>query len=195
MQWESMPKMRKFVQDDALAKEWDTQGKSARYLHRQFYEQGMDLRSEPTLKWFWSPDVKRLATCSYPQQGGRAYLLDFLLLLARGTPNYISYMWCDSTIPMGHELEHQEFAAAYRSLPPGYYKEADRQDDVFARYSDDGKKAFYVVNTGAAAASVELKAGLSGEFADAVTGAGLKVEEGKAKVALLPYQLKVYLPK
>jgi hypothetical protein len=195
MPWESMPKMQNFIQDEALAREWDTQGKSARYLHRQFYEQGIDLRADSALKWFWAPDVTRLATCSYPQQGGRAYLLDFLLLLARGTPNYISYMWCDSTIPMGHEREHQEFAAAFRSLPPGYYKAADHQNAAFSRFSDGDRKVFYVVNTGGTPVTLELKTGLSGTFADAITGARVTAADGKAKFDLKPFQLQVYLPK
>ena len=52
-----------------------------------------------------------------------------------------------------------------------------------------------MVNTGGGPASLELKTGMSGEFADAVTGAGLRVDGGKAKFELRPYQLKVYLAK
>ncbi|MDD5707305.1 MAG: hypothetical protein PHR35_15385, partial [Kiritimatiellae bacterium] len=192
MSLEAMPKIRRFIADDALAREWDTRGKSARYLHRQFYEHGMNLRSEPDRKWFWAPEVTRLATCSYPQQGGRGYLLDFLLLLARGTPDYISYMWCDSTIPMGHEQSHQEFAAAYRALPSGYYREADRRGNIFVRYLEGGD-AFYVVNTDGAPAKARLKTGLSGTFRDAVTGKRLKARNGLASFDLKPYQLQTFV--
>ncbi|MDD5707067.1 MAG: hypothetical protein PHR35_14175 [Kiritimatiellae bacterium] len=192
MSWEQMPRMQAFVQDEALSKEWDAADKSARFIHRQFYEQIMFLRDEPDRKWIWAPDLERLATCSYPQQGGPAYRLDFLLALARGTPNYISYMWCDSTLPMGHEREHQQFAAAYRALPQGRYREADRRDQVFVRYDDTGKKVFYVVNAAAAQADVEVKTGLAGTFADVVSGAELKATDGKAKLTLPPYSLHVY---
>ncbi|MDD5706237.1 MAG: LamG domain-containing protein [Kiritimatiellae bacterium] len=195
MSWKSMPKIQRFIRDDALAREWDTRGKSARYLHRQFYEQGLDLRDEPGLKWFWSPEVKRLGTISYPQQSGRGYLLDFLLLLARGTPDYISYMWCDSTIPMGHEREHREFAAAYRALPSGYYREADRSGEVFVRYLDGHQKAFYIVNTSAGTMRGTLKTGVSGVFINPLTGEQRKIRGARMTIDLLPYQLSVYVAK
>ncbi|MDD5707515.1 MAG: hypothetical protein PHR35_16450, partial [Kiritimatiellae bacterium] len=190
MSRDSVPKLEKFVRDDALAREWDTHGKSARYLHRQFYEQGWRMRPGT---WFWAPEVDWLGGITYPMPGGRAYLLDFLLLLARGTPDYISYMWCDGSLPMGHEPQHREFAAAYRALPPGYYQEADRRDEVFVRYQDGKRKVFYAVNTRGEPVRMELKTGVSGKFVDAVSGAALRVRSGKAVFDLQPYQFKVYV--
>ena len=194
MPYTMMPRLERFRADDELAAAWDTPNRTGRYLHRQFYEQSMNLRSEANRKWFWAPTVGRLATCSYPQQGGDNYLLDFVLMLANGTPNHISYSWCDSTIPMGCEPQHQRFAAAFRNLPDGHYRESDRQDGVFARARDD-QSAFYVVNTKPGPVTVELRINANGKFANAVSGAPLKVKVGKpATFVLAGYDLQVFVP-
>jgi hypothetical protein len=194
MPYTQMPRLERFRSDDELAAAWDTPNRTGRYLHRQFYEQGIDLRPEANGKWVWGPTVDRLATCSYPQQAGDNYLLDFVLALANGTPNHISYSWCDSTIPMGCEPQHRRFAAAFRSLPDGRYRESDRKDGVFARVLDD-QKAFYVVNTRPTPVIAELRISAGGKFMNAVTGAPLKVKAGKpAAFVLAGYDLQVFVP-
>jgi hypothetical protein len=143
----------------------------------------------------WAPSASVLAVISYPQEGGRAYLADFALMMARGTPNYISYMWSDNTIPMGHEPEHQEFARAFRSLPAGHYREADRQQGVFCRVLDGKPAAFYVVNTTGQPITVELETGVKGTFTAVNTGKAFKVVDKTASFDLQPYELQVYVPK
>ena len=193
MRLDWMPQITRFLADDELARAWDTPGRSARYVHRQFYEQGIPLhKGRP---WFWAPDTTRLATCSYPQQGDRGYWADFAIAMARGTPNYVSYMWCDSLIPMGHEPEHRAVAAAFRSLPPGHYREADRKDGVFCRYLDGKRKAVYVVNTNGRAIDASLKVGLPGQFVDAVSGEPLNVKGGVATLRVKPYDFRVFRAK
>ena len=193
--WDIIRRIRRFLEDDELARALDTGGKTARFLHRQFYEQHVRLPRDPGRKWMWAPDVDSLVCISYPQQGGRGYLADFAHMLARGTPNYISYMWCDSTIPLGHEPMHREVAAVYRHLPPGHYREADRKDGLFARVLEGRRPAFYVVNTTGAAAAGELRTGCSGAFLDPVAGQAIDVTDGKRVFHLQPYQCKVFLPK
>ena len=148
----------------------DTGGRTARFLHRQFYEQSIYLPRTRRPKWMWAADVASLACISYPQQAGRGYLADFATMLARGTPNYISYCWCDSMIPLGHEPMHREMAAVYRNLPAGHYRETDRNSGVFARVLDGAKPAFYVVNTTGGPAVLDLRTGCSGTFTDPIAG-------------------------
>ena len=184
----------RFLDDKELAQAMESEGRTARYLHRQFYEQSLLL--EKDRPWLWAPGTESLACCSYPQQGGRGYLADFVQMLAMGTPDYLSYMWSDSQIPMGHEMAHQEFAAAFRALPPGHYKEADRKDGVIVRFIDVGQKTFYAVNTsGSTIQKMELKTGLTGEFVDAVAGEAKTVRNGMASFTMRPYSLQVFTQK
>ena len=193
--WDIIRRIQRFLTDDELARALDSDGKTARFLHRQFYEQHIRLPQDASRKWMWAPDVDSLVCISYPQQGGRGYLADFAHMLARGTPNYISYMWCDGTIPLGHEPRHREIAAVYRNLPAGRYREADRKDGVFARVLDGNKPAFYVVNTTGAATEVELRTGRSGTFIDPVAGETISVTDGKQVFHLQPYECRLFLLK
>lgn len=193
MSLDLMPQLTGYIHDDGLATAWDTEGRSARYVHRQFYEQGLDLPADR--KWIWDPATVRMSTCSYPQEGGRTYLADFALTMARSTPNYFCYMWCDSTIPLGMEPQHQEFARLFRSLPAGHYREADRQDGVFCRYLDR-PATFYVVNTQGKTVLVDgLKTGVRGTFVEVNTGAEVSFEQGQGSFELQAYEMKVYLRK
>lgn len=137
--WDIVDRIRGFVADDRLAGAL-ADGRTARFLHRQFYEQSVFLPKDSGRRWIWAPGVEFLGCISYPQQGGRGYLADFATMLAHGTPAYVAYCWCDSTIPLGHEPAHREMAAVYRSLPPGGYREADRAQGVFARVRERGSR-------------------------------------------------------
>jgi hypothetical protein len=191
--WEWIPRIQRFLQDDAYAKALEDAGRTARYIHREFYEQNILLANGPKAKWLWAPDVSFLACISYPQQGGRGYLADFAYQLARGNPEYFCYSWCDSVLPMGHETELREIAAAYRSIPLGAYHENDRKDGVFLRLAEE-KNAFYVVNTNGVDAKVELKPGVSGKWHDAVSGERIRCDGDTANFALKAFECKVYLP-
>ena len=194
--WDIVKQIREFITDDALAKALDGDGKTARFLHRQFYEVTLPLPQDTKRRWMWAPDVTRIGVCSYPQQGGRGYLADFAYMLARGTPNYISYMWCDDSAPLGHEPMHREIAAVYRNLPKGHYHEADRKDDVFVRVLDGRRPAaFYVVNTTGEPVERELKTGCSGKFTDPVARQAIRIADGKQGFRLQPYECKVFLRK
>lgn len=190
MKREAMPQVLQFLTDEELAAAWDTSGRSARYIHRQFYEQGLDLPADR--KWIWASSVSRLSTCSYPQESGRGYLADFVLSMARGTPNYLSYMWCDSTIPLGMEPQHQEFARVFRSLPAGHYREGARQDGVFCRFLEK-PEVFYVVNTNGQPVRVTLKTGVTGAFTEVATGKQLEVDAEGETFDLKPFEMRVYL--
>jgi hypothetical protein len=191
--WEITQRIQRFLTDDRLARALDYEGKSARFLHRQFYEQRITLPSDPKRRWMWAPDVEWMVCVSYPQQGGRGYLADFAYALARGTPNYISYSWCDSTIPLGHEPMHRQVAAAYRNLPAGRYHEADRNRGVFVRVLEGRTPAFYVVNTTGEVAQRDLHTGCSGTFCDAVAGQTILIADGRQRFRLQPYECKVFL--
>ena len=190
-----MGRIRSFITDDRLAQALDSEGRTARFLHRQFYEQSIFLPKDPKRKWMWAPDVDSLGCISYPQQAGRGYLADFAYMLARGTPNYVSYCWCDSTIPLGHEPMHREIAAVFRSLPAGHYREADRNAGVFVRVLDGANPAFYVVNTTGGVAELELRTGCSGTFTDPLAGQTVNVTGGRRAFRLQPYECKLFLPK
>jgi hypothetical protein len=192
--WDIVRRIRSFITDDRLARALDSEGRTARFLHRQFYEQSIFLPKDPKRKWMFSPGVDSLGCISYPQQAGRGYLADFAYMLARGTPNYVSYCWCDSTIPLGHEPMHREIAAVYRSLPAGHYREADRKSGVFARVLDGANPAFYVVNTTGGIAEVELHTGCSGTFSDPVGGQTVNITGGRQPFRLQPYECKLFLP-
>ena len=188
-----MPQLLGYLTNDELAAAWDAPGRTARYVHRQFYEQGLDLPAGRS--WVWAPTASRLSTCSYPQEGGRGYLADFALTMARGTPNYFAYMWCDSTLALGCEPMHQEFARLFRNLPAGHYREAGRSAGVFCRYLDK-PATFYVVNaTGAPVTVDDLPTGLKGKFVEVNTGEEVSFDEAQGSFDLQPYELQVYLPK
>ncbi|MCY3024504.1 MAG: alpha amylase C-terminal domain-containing protein [Planctomycetota bacterium] len=191
--WEWMPRIKSFLQDDAYAKAIENAGRTARYIHRQFYEQCIHLSDTPNRTWMWAPDISFLACISYPQQGGRGYLADFANQLARGNPDYLCYSWCDSLLPMGFEPEHREIAAAYRSLPTGAYLESDRKDGVFLRRASR-KDAFCVVNTNGEAVQTSLKTGVSGAWHDAVSGESLRCDGDATRFSLKAFECKVYLP-
>ena len=193
--WDVVKRIQQFTTDEQLAKALGNDGKTTRFLHRQFYEQSIRLPKDAKRRWMWAPDVECMGVCSYPQQGGRGYLADFAYMLARGTPNYISYSWCDSTIPLGHEPMHREIAAVYRNLPKGQYREADRKDGVFARVLEDGPPAFYIVNTMGAPVELELRTGCSGTFTDPVARQTTTISNGKQSFRLQPYECKVFLHK
>ena len=55
--WEWMPRIQRFLQDDAYAKALEDSGRTARYIHREFYEQNILLAGAPNAKWLWAPDV------------------------------------------------------------------------------------------------------------------------------------------
>jgi hypothetical protein len=174
----------------------DYDGRTARFLHRQFYEQRILLPKDPKRKWVFSPDVECMVYVSYPQQGGRGYLADFAYALARGTPRYISYSWCDSSIPLGHEPMHRQIAAVYRNLPAGRYRETDRDGGVFVRALDrhDGRPpAFYVVNTTGEVAQRDLRTGCSGTFRDPVAGRTIRLTAERQSFHLESYECKVFL--
>ena len=190
--WDMIERFRRFPADERLAQALDYEGKTARFLHRQFYEQLIRLPANAKRKWMWSPETEWMVNVSYPQQGGRGYLADFACMLAHGTPSYISYMWCDGTIPLGHEAEHREIAAVYRNLPAGHYRETDRKDGVFARALDAAGPAFYVVNTTGRTVELELRTGASGAFLDPLTGRTLHVAD-KQRFLLQPYECQVYI--
>jgi hypothetical protein len=118
---------------------------------------------------------------------------DFANQLAKGNPDYICYSWCDSVIPMGHEMEHREIAAVYRSIPLGAYRETDRKNGVFARLAEK-KDAFYVVNTGGKTVKSEMKTGVSGRWRDAVSGEKLSCANNAATFQLKEFECKVFLP-
>ena len=193
--WEWMPRLKSFLADDKYAEALSAAGRTARYIHRQFYEQAITMPNAKGRDWMWSPDAKRLAVCSYPQQGSRGYLADFVNQLARGNPDYICYSWCDSLIPMGHEPRHREMAAAFRSIPPGPYSEACRKDGVFVRLAAD-KKAFYVVNTNGAPVRLELGTGAAdGDWRGSATGETKRLSNGgSAEFSMKPFDCQVFLP-
>jgi hypothetical protein len=193
--WDIVRRIRSFITDDRLARALDSEGRTAHFLHRQFYEQSIFLPKDSKRKWIWAAGVDSLGCISYPQQAGRDYLADFAYMLARGTPNYVSYCWCDSTIPLGHEPLHREIAAVYRRLPAGRYREADRKDGVFARVLDGANPAFYVVNTTGGVAEVELRTGCFGTFTDPVGGQTVNITGGRQPFRLQPYECKLFLPK
>jgi hypothetical protein len=194
--WGITKRIQRFLTDERLARALDYDGRTARFLHRQFYEQRILLPKDPKRKWIFSPDVECMVYVSYPQQGGRGYLADFAYALARGTPSYISYSWCDSSIPLGHEPMHRQIAAVYRNLPAGRYREADRDGGVFVRALDrhDGRPpAFYVVNTTGEVAQRDLRTGCSGTFRDPVAGRTIRLTAERQSFHLEPYECKVFL--
>ena len=191
--WDIVRRIERYRTDEALAQALDGDGKTARFLHRQFYEQLISMPKDPKRKWLWAPNLEYLVNISYPQQAGRGYLADFAYALARGTPNYFSYCWCDGTIPMGHEPMHRQFAAVYRNLPAGHYHEADREHGVFARVLHGNSAAFYVVNTNGEAVERNLRTGCSGKYRDPVGGETIELAGEKQSFRLQPYECRVYL--
>jgi len=190
--------VQKWLNDEKLFSACES-AKGGRFLHRQFFENGLLL--PPDRRWVFNSSQEagastRLAVISYPQPGGRANLWDFAAIMARGTPSLISWMWCDGGIPMGHEQMMREFAYAYRQLPPGRYELLERQGNVFVRGRADapaGQAAFYAVNTGPEDAEIALDGLPAGITFQDVSSKDIVATSGKLAVALKPYELRVFV--
>ncbi|MBM4080386.1 MAG: hypothetical protein FJ278_11855 [Planctomycetes bacterium] len=193
---EWVPQIVSFARDAEFFEACDTGLECGRYLHRQFFETYTIADSErPWILTHCKHLAGRphyLAHNTYPQPNGENWFADFALLLAHATPSFISYMWCDGSMPSGHFEEMQQFTAAYRRLPLGIYKTVKKENGVFIRRADN---AFYIVETDGKSGQVVLEAELvPGNYRDAVTGQALKkARDGRYQVALTPYAFRVFL--
>ena len=198
-----VPALRKLLLDEPTARALDTGARGGCFLHRQFYENNSYY--DPERKWVFDfPTGPRyrsrptwLSCISYPQPGGRAFLEDFVLMLARATPSCIAYMWSDGTIALGHERLLGEFGAAFRCLPIGLYVDVHSGDGVFVRGMKEahrGERVFYAVSIKPTPAQVAIRiTGAVKQVRDAVTGETLPVaNDGACRVALRPFELRVF---
>lgn len=193
-----LPNVDKWVNDDGLFRACESI-RSGRFLHRQFFENRVILPRDR--RWVFkhgqsSSEPSKLVHNSYPQPGGRHNLRDFALIMARGTPSFICWMWCDGGMPMGHEESFREFAYAYRQLPLGHYRLLQNENTVFIRALTDapeGQACFYAVNTGPENIKLELKNLPGGmRFRDVAASETLSVSAGRS-IELEPYQLRVFV--
>jgi len=185
---EWMKQIRPFLDDAALYAAVESVGASGRFLHRQFFENR--LRYDPKRPWIFGRGGKtseplRLNHNFYPLPSGRNNLEDFALIMAHGAPEFIIWMWCDGTVPMGNEDTLREFAAFYRSLPIGEYETVKEVAGLFVRKlkGGGGGKIYYLVNTNRKPAVIRFEA--EGRTAvDLVTGETIKAENGRFPVSL-----------
>jgi len=159
------------------------------FLHRQFEEKSV--YTPPDRDWVF-PRSTRLGTCNYPQPVGRQNLKQFAHIVSRSTPKLLCWMWCDSGIPIGHEESMREFSRAFRRLPLGVFKTRAKKGTVVIRACAE-PAAWYAVNTGPDAQTIDVSAPLSGKFRDN-DGKGHTFEAKKnTKLVLRPYELLTFV--
>jgi len=192
---EWMNQVRPFIDDAELYAAVESVGATGRFLHRQFFENRM--RYDPKRLWIFGrgPKVReptRLCHNFYPQPAGRNYLEDFALMMARGTPEFIIWMWCDGSVPMGNEEPMREFVAFYRTLPIGRYETLSETDGVFVRkFQGSGDKVYYLVNTNRKPATAHFAADGS-KAIDLVSGEAIGAANGRFSVPLLPAGMRSF---
>jgi len=200
MRQEWLGQLVRFARDEDYAKACDTGVQCGRTITRGFFETRIILNPDPARSWVFKGEKLsggakpgQLAHMTFPQPGGRNWMADFVLLFRHSTPNFITYMSCDGSIPFGHFDEMQEFAKAYRQLPMAVYKTVKVDAGVYVRASG---KAFYVVETNGHKAQCKVRADLlRGSWRDAVTSGVLeKASAGTFEIGMKPYGFRVFLP-
>ncbi|MDD5708675.1 MAG: hypothetical protein PHR35_22395, partial [Kiritimatiellae bacterium] len=150
------------------------------FLQRQFQEYGYEQPTNvPPGFYRPSPASEGLrwpihANIEYAQPAGWRWLADYALMFARTTPEFVTWMWSDGRIPMGHEEQIQYLAAFIRSLPAGRFEAlGETPSGVFARAQPASRskpRALYLVNTSMEPQTVLLRANDKATLADRVTG-------------------------
>jgi hypothetical protein len=166
------------------------------FLHRQFEEKGLHLPHDRD--WLFGKNPTRnLAQCYYPQPGGRANLKQFAHIMANSTPKMITWMWCDDSIPIGHEDTMREFCYAFRQIPMGTYKTIKRPNGIVVRMQTgvpEDKSSFYAVNTSDVAQKTQLKVKAGSVFEDIMSGKKVTAKaDGTIDISVEPYQTRPFV--
>ena len=129
-----------------------------------------------------------------PKAHGRYFLQDFAVALASEDAAQI-LVGAQPLGTTGRDAEAREFAAAYRALPVGDFREvAGLRDPVTARYLNTrGGTYLYAVNLlwSPVTATIALPAG-AGTTMDLSTGEPVAVRAGRLEVLLKPFQLRSF---
>ena len=194
---EWMPQVRPFIDDPELTEAIETPPATGRFLHRQFFENRM--RYDPKRPWVFGRgqhprEPTKLVHNFYPQPGGRSFLEDFALMMAHGTPEFISWMWYDGSVPFGNEEPMREFAAFCRALPLGKYKTTSRKGGVYVRQLEgkwNGRGVFYAVNTNRQSATAVVPT-LDRAIEDLVSGENVTPKDDQYLIPLKPAEMRVF---
>jgi hypothetical protein len=164
------------------------------FVQRQFHEIGYWVPQDAPPGFYTPPPAKAstreaIPTCfQYPQPAGWRWFHDFALMFARTTPEFVSWMWCDGRIPMGHEEQLQYVSAFIRSLPLGRFEAVgETSSGVFARAQvvEKGKpRVLYLVNTSLEPQTVVLRAHGRTRLVDRISGEKLSGTHGTWTLAL-----------
>ena len=135
-----------------------------------------------------------MAWCNYPQPSGRGNLQEFVRILANATPRLLCWMWCDDSIPVGHEQSFQEFCSVFRRLPLGKCETVKKEGGCVVRRQADAKTmpAIYAVNTAGRPACVEIAGPSGAKYRDVLHNVVVTFSpQGKTTVKLDAYQMNV----
>lgn len=151
------------------------------------------------LRYFecFTPSLKQETYKAYfqnsdPKAHGRMFLQDLAVAVASQDASQI-LIGAQPIGTTGRDREAREFAAAYRALPAGNYRDVGAMGDpVAARYlpAADGC-LLYTVNLSWSSLTATLDVGTGGrQVTDLSTGLALPLRGGRLQVALKPFELR-----